>query len=232
MHSAESIVNHCRQGGTLHKEFFAYASGRSEVGFSLQPGGERVPTHCAQQPSEEDNVMNDKAPIASVVKLKKPSFSEKFKSKNAPTISAVETLLTALPVLKIGDVDDWTRLHPSEDDYWSPELCFVSVPIKGATRDTLHLIDDDLAVEYLPAKKIKRHRLALACKPHDVFFFCIEPSQNLDNAYNADALKACHKAQTHWIQALSRRSEGAEGYEIKLGRIKVLFLGRNGRRVC
>ena len=50
---------------------------------------------------------------------------------------------------------------------------------------------------------------------HDVFFFCIVPSQNLDNAWNADALTACHKAQTHWIQAMSRRSEGAEGYEIK-----------------
>ena len=46
----------------------------------------------------------------------------------------------------------------------------------------LHVIDDDLAVQYLPGKKIKRHRLALACKPNDVFFFCIVPSQNLDNA--------------------------------------------------
>jgi hypothetical protein len=159
--------------------------------------------------------MNDKAPIASVVKLKKPSFAEKFKSKNTPTISGVETLLTALPLLKIGDVGDFTRLHPSEDDCWSPELCFVSVPIKGAKRDVTHIIEDDLAVQYLPAQKIKRHRLALACKPHDVFFFCIVPSQNLDNSWNLDALKACHKAQTHWLQALSRRSEGAEGYEIK-----------------
>ena len=102
-------------------------------------------------------------------------------------------------------------------------MCFVSVPIKGAKRDMLHVIDDDLAVQYLPAKKIKRHRLALACKPHDVFFFCIVPSQNLDNAWNADALKACHRAQTHWIQALSRRSEGAEGYEIKFAQDQGAF---------
>jgi hypothetical protein len=154
-------------------------------------------------------------PSASVIKIKKPGFSEKFKSKNAPTISGVETLLTALPLLKIGDVNDFTRLHPSEDDYWSPELCFVSVPIKGAKHDMLHLIDDDLAVHYLPAKKIKRHRLALACKPHDVFFFCIVPSQNLDNPWNADALNACDLAKTRWAQAMSRRSENAEGYEIK-----------------
>ena len=46
----------------------------------------------------------------------KPRFAEKFKSKNAPTISGVETLLTALPVLKIGDVNDLARLHPSEDE--------------------------------------------------------------------------------------------------------------------
>ena len=146
------------------------------------------------------------------MKIAKPSFSEKFKSKNAPTISGVETLLTVLPIYKIGDVGDWARLHPSEDDYWTIELCFVEVPIKGTKRNMLHAIDDDLAVKYLPAKKIKRHRLALACKPHDVFFFCIVPSQNLDNAWNADALKACYRAQTHWVQALSRKSEGVEGY--------------------
>jgi hypothetical protein len=150
-----------------------------------------------------------------MAKVIKPSFSEKYKSKNAPTISGVETLLTVLPILKIGDVNDFTRLHPSEDEYWSCELCFVSVPVKGTKRDILHVIDDDLAVQYLPAKKIKRHRLALATKPNDVFFFCIVPSQNLDNAWNADALTACHMAQTRWVQAMSRRSENIDGYEVK-----------------
>ena len=65
--------------------------------------------------------------------------------------------------------------------------------------------------------------MALACKPNNVFFFCIVPSQNLDNTWNADALKACHKAQTHWIQALSRRSEDAEGYEIKFAQDQDAF---------
>jgi len=64
-----------------------------------------------------DRPTSDKSE-ASIIQIKKPqSFSEKFKSKNAPTISGVETLLTALPILKIGDVGDWTRLHPSEDEY-------------------------------------------------------------------------------------------------------------------
>ena len=158
------------------------------------------------------------------LKIVKPSFSEKFKSKNAPTISGVQTLLTALPILKIGEVDDFSRLHPSEDEYWTCELCFVSVPIKGAKRNLLHVIDDDLAVQHLPSKKIKRHRLALACKPEsDAFFFCIVPSQNLDNAYNADALKACHMARSHWIQATSRQSENAEGYKIDFAKDQDAF---------
>jgi hypothetical protein len=118
------------------------------------------------------------------LKIVKPSFSEKFKSKNGPTISGVQTLLTALPIMKIGDVDDWTRLHPSEDEYWTHELCFVSVPIQGAKRDMLHVIDDDLAVQYLPAKKIKRHRLALACKPNNRILLVrraeSEPRQRLE----------------------------------------------------
>ena len=98
----------------------------------------------------------DKPKAATELKIVKPSFSEKFKSKNAPTLSGVETLLMPLPILKIGDVGDLTRSHPSEDDYWTAEMCFVSVPIKGTKRDMLHVIDDDLAVQYLPAKKIKR----------------------------------------------------------------------------
>ena len=158
------------------------------------------------------------------LKIVKPSFSEKFQSKNGPTISGVQTLLTALPIIKIGDVDDWTRLHPSEDDYWSCEMCFVEVPIQGAKRNMLHVIEDDLAVKYLPAKKIKRYRLALACKPNNVFFFCIVPSQNLDNSWNADALKACHLAQTHWVQAMSRRPEGIDGYKIQFAQDQDAFV--------
>ena len=161
---------------------------------------------------------------ATIHPIKKPTgFMEKFKSKNAPTVSGVETLLTALPILKIGDVNDFAKLHPSEDDYWTCELCFVSVPIKGAKRDQLHMIEDDIAVKYLPSKKIQRHRLALGSKPHGVFFFCVVPSQNLDNPWNAGAIKACYQAQTHWLQALSRRAEGAEGYEIKYAQDEAAF---------
>ena len=44
--------------------------------------------------------MTEKAPL----KIVKPSgFLEKFRSKRSPTIAGVETLLTALPILRIAD---------------------------------------------------------------------------------------------------------------------------------
>ena len=62
------------------------------------------------------------------LRIIKPSegFLEKFRSKRSPSIGGVATLLTALPVLRIADANDFVRLHPSEVDYWSPELCFAS----------------------------------------------------------------------------------------------------------
>jgi hypothetical protein len=152
------------------------------------------------------------------LKIVKPRFLEKFKSKRPPNISRVETLLTALPLPKISHANDFVRLHPSEEDYWSPELCFVPVPIKGEKREMLHLIDEEIAVQYLPSNKIKRQRMALASKPHDVFFLCLVPSQNLENTWNSTGLLACEKAKTQWVQATSRKAEGVEGYKIEYAR--------------
>ncbi len=121
-----------------------------------------------------------------------------------------------LSILKVGDTNDFVRLHPNEDEYWSDEMCFVSVPIKGEKKDRLHIIDEELALRYLPNKKIRRFRLALATKPYDAWFLCMVPSVHLDNQWNNDALKACHQATTHWIQVSSRKEEspGREGYKI------------------
>jgi hypothetical protein len=138
---------------------------------------------------------------------------DKFKSKRA-AIAKVETLQTGLPILKIADAKDYVRLHPDEDNYWTSELCFVEVPIKGQTRDTLHLIDEDLAMQYLPSGSIKRFRLALATKPNDALFLCVVPSQNLDNKFNADALLACERAKTLWSKVTSLRDEGVDGYRV------------------
>ena len=150
---------------------------------------------------------------------KPDTFSlNKFKSKRAAAIANVETLLTALPHHSISQAKDFVRLHPDEEKYWSPELCLVNVPIKGQKRDTLHLIDEELAMRYLPSAKILRFRLALATKPGDVFFLCHVPSRNTDNPWNASNLQACEQAKTLWIQATSRKEEGVEAYKIDVAR--------------
>jgi hypothetical protein len=122
-----------------------------------------------------------------VTPIAKPAagFSlDKFKSKHAATVANVETLQSGLPHHKISQAKDYVRLHPDVEAYWSPVLCFVNVPIKGQKRDTLHLIDEELAMQYLPSGKILRRILALASKPFDVFFLCEMPFGNTDNSWN------------------------------------------------
>jgi hypothetical protein len=138
----------------------------------------------------------------------------KFKSKHAAAMANVETLQTGLPHNSISQAKDFVRLHPDEESYWSPELCFVNVPIKGQKRDTLHLIDEDLAMRFLPSGRILRFRLALATKPYDVFFLCQVPSQNTDNSWNESNVKACEQAKLLWVQATSRKEEGVESYKV------------------
>jgi hypothetical protein len=141
----------------------------------------------------------------------KPSF-DKFKSKKEPA-AKVATLATELPVHNIAEAKDYVRLHPDVDNYWSPELCFVNVPIKGG-KDKLHPIDEDLALKYILSGKIQRFRLALATKPDDVLFLCKIPTRNLDNEWNKTAVKACDQAKTKWTQVTSLKEEGIENYKI------------------
>jgi len=157
---------------------------------------------------------------AEVIPIAKPStFSlEKFKSKRAATVANVETLQTGLPHHNIAQAKDFVRLHPNEEANWSPELCFVNVPIKGQKRDILHLINEDLAMRYLPSGRILRFCLALATKPFDVFFLCHIPTRNEDNNWNATNLIGCEKAKTVWVQATSRREEGVDAYKIDLAK--------------
>jgi hypothetical protein len=146
----------------------------------------------------------------------KPSdFSlDKFKSKHAAAIAGVETLLTALPHYPLALAKDFVRLHNDEKNYWSDELCFVNVPIKGQKKDTLHLITEDLALRFLPSGRVLHFRLALASKPFDVFFLCHVPTRNEDNTWNASNLLACEQAKNLWIQATSRKEEGVDAYKI------------------
>jgi hypothetical protein len=152
--------------------------------------------------------------------IQKPGkFSlDKFKSKRSATVANVGTLQGALSHHNIAGAKDFVRLHPDEENYWSAELCFVNVPIPGMKRDTLHLIDEDLALQYLPSGKILRFSLALASKPHDVFFLCQVPTQNPDNPWNVSNLKACYESRGAWVQVTSRKAEGAESYKIDYAR--------------
>src|SRR5262245_22213508 len=138
----------------------------------------------------------------------------KFKSSRAAAIANVETMQTALPIYRIADANDFVRLHPDESSYWSDELCFVLVPIKGQKQDTLHLIEEDLAMRYLPSAKIMRCRLALATKPYDVFFLCQVPTRNLDDGFNSSSLPGCEQAKQLWTEVTSRKDEGVESYKV------------------
>jgi hypothetical protein len=159
--------------------------------------------------------------LSGVVKLSiiKPSGFDlnEFRSTLPDTVGGVETFQTGLPVHSISQAKDFVRLHPNED-YWSPELCFVSVPVRGSKKDSLHLVREDLAVLYLPGGKVQRARLALACKPYNQYFLCRIPTRNMDNKWNVDNVAACEQAKTVWVQATSRAEEGVDGYFVQLAR--------------
>lgn len=157
---------------------------------------------------------------AGAVAIAKPGAFDinRFKSKRADAIASVDTLQTGLPVSSMSQAKDFVRLHPNEERYWSPELCFCMVPIKGAKRDSLHLIDEDVATRFLPSGKIQRFRLALATKPNDVFFLCRIPTRNLDNSWNRDTIAGCEQAKKLWTQATSRGEEGIDGYFVQVAR--------------
>jgi hypothetical protein len=123
----------------------------------------------------------------------------------------------------MSDVKDYMRLHPDEENFWSEELCFVNVPIKGQKYDVIHLIDEDLAVRYLPSGLLIHHRLALATKPYDIFFLCQIPTRNLDNSWNSTYLEGCEKAKTLWTMLTSRSREGVEAYKSDFSRDQDAF---------
>ena len=169
-----------------------------------------------ETPAEEPPVPNEQPEIS----IPKPGTFDldKFKSKRAAAIAGVETLQTALPHHNIAQAKDFVRLHPDEVTHWSPELCFVNVPIMGQKRDTLHLIDEELAMRHLPSARILRFRLVIATKPFDVFFLCHVPTRNTDNSWNGSNLQACEHAKTRWTLATSRKEEGVEAYKIDVAR--------------
>src|SRR6516164_1832610 len=108
--------------------------------------------------------------------IAKPDKFSLKKFKSTVATHSVNIALGVLPIHSMADAKDFVRLHPTE---WTDELCFCMVPIQGAPREGLHLIEEEIAIQCLRPKKIIRQRLALGAKPNDQFFLCIVPSQNL-----------------------------------------------------
>ena len=136
----------------------------------------------------------------------------RFKSSRPPGSVGVVALVTALPVHKISEAKDFVRV--ADESLWTPELCFVNVPVKGQRAHTLHLIDEEIALTFIPNGDIQRFKLALAAKPYDEFFLVVVPSQNLDNTWNKSNLEAIEIAQKEWVRVTSLKLEGNERYQI------------------
>jgi hypothetical protein len=174
-----------------------------------------------QQAKQQPQVVPENTPMPELTpdapqSIAKPKGSglDKFKSKRSSAIANVETLQTVLPIHSIAQAKDFVRLHPDEHHYWSDELCFVNVPIKGQKRDLIHLIQEELAMQFLPSARIMRCRLALATKPYDTFFLCQVPTRNLENGSNSSNLAGCDQAKHLWTQVTSRKEENVEGYKV------------------
>jgi hypothetical protein len=153
-------------------------------------------------------------PDATVSILKPSGFSlDKFRSQRPTSVGRVATLLGALPHHALSEARDYVRVHPDENAYWTPELCFVKVPIIGAKKDMAHLIEESLARTFLPAGRVERHGLALAAKPFNVFFLAHVPTVNLDNSWNESNLVASKLAKERWVVVTSQREAGIDRYK-------------------
>jgi hypothetical protein len=203
---------------------------------SARDGRDRRHQSRAASPPEKGIAMNkptlvDVTKVAdeepeSKVSIPKPDEKfnlDRFKSKRTAKMANVGVLPTQLEFHRIADANDFVRLHPDKEKYWSGELCFVHVPIVGVKKDNIHLIDDDLAAEYLQPRKIIRCRVALATKPYDVFFLAQVPSTNLDNSWNESNLWGCNESTTRWVLLESRKAEGYENYKITYARNEDAF---------
>jgi hypothetical protein len=78
-------------------------------------------------------VSEPERPVSGILKPA-PFDLNKFKAEPPESVANVTTLLTALPHHPISQAKDFVRLHPDENLYWSSELVFVNVPIKGMKR--------------------------------------------------------------------------------------------------
>jgi hypothetical protein len=169
-------------------------------------------------PKAPDVTPDEKSSIAKPPQKEKKFDLNLFKSSKA-SAATIQRLVPLLPVHSMAEANDFCRLHHDEEAYWSAELCFVNVPVKGQRKDLLHIITEVQAFRFLRPGQITYQRLALASRPFEDFFLCTVPTRNLDNIWNADNLLGCEAAKEEWTWLVSRRKNenqqqgGKEGYE-------------------
>ena len=148
---------------------------------------------------------------------KPPAFDLSAMVAKEP-VSSIQRMAMALPVKRFSDVGDFAKLHPDdrlpeEGGYWTDRLCFVDVPVKGASKRVRHFIHPALATKHLPAKLVKHYRLALGMDADGKHFLCEIPTENKDNTWNKSNLEICEIAKTRWVMANSQNQDGLEGYQ-------------------
>ena len=158
------------------------------------------------------------------------STSINLSPPQAASVAGVETLLAKLPHHSISQAKDFVRLHSKEEKYWSPELCFVSVPIKGQKHDTVHLIARVWQItpsaprQNPPVPPGARHQAARR------ILLVPRPVANLDNVWNATNLQACEQAKTLWTQQPREESRMSKATKSTWRVIKTPFPHQSGQR--
>lgn len=164
-----------------------------------------------------DTVDDTTTEIDNAPSIAKPTSSrlDKFKTKLQHVSGVVDPFTGNLQVHKPAAVKDYIRTHHDEGAYWSDELCFVNVPIKGQPRETTHIIEVEIALAYLPKAKLRYARLALATTPYDNFFLAEIATRNLDNDWCATERNAAQQLKGMWGLVFSGRDQGVEKYLVK-----------------
>src|SRR5260370_34282173 len=81
---------------------------------------------------------------------KPPAYDMKrFLSKTPDTIAKVGVIPAILPQYRIADANDFLKLHPDREHYWSGEVCFGDVPSRGIRDNVSHLSDDAIPILHL-----------------------------------------------------------------------------------
>ena len=95
----------------------------------------------------------------------------------------------------------------------------MNVPIKGQKRDTLHLIDEDLAMRVSAERKDPALPPGAGDKAGRRLLPVPRPDSESRTTLGTSAnLQACEQAKTLWVQATSREGEGVEAYKIDFAR--------------